>query len=191
MNKDKGQIRAGEWTLKALAAETGVPVRTIRFYISRGLVDPPLRGGRGAAYGGAHKARLGMIRAMQAKGMMLAEIAHALAAATAPPPPARTEEAGADEKTAESVPGPGEMLWFESDGSLDESQQALMRPSILGGALQALPFPEPEIWRSYAVAPDVQIWFRVGAGPWRVKALLAALRRFADDVGRIAPKEKR
>jgi DNA-binding transcriptional MerR regulator len=180
-----------EWTLRELAAATGVPVRTIRFYISRGLVDPPLRGGRGAAYGEAHRARLRTIREMQAKGMMLAEIAHSLAAAPSGPPIGAPELAAPGRTLAEREPGLREMIWFEKDGGLDESQRDLMRPSLLEEELAALPFPEPETWRSYAVAPDVQIWFRVGAGPWRVKALLAALRRFADDVGRIAPKEKR
>jgi DNA-binding transcriptional MerR regulator len=65
-----------EWTLHELASESGVPERTIRFYISRGLLDPPLRGGRGATYGPAHLSRLQEIRRLQAKGMMLAEIAH-------------------------------------------------------------------------------------------------------------------
>ncbi len=74
-----------EWTLRELAAETGVPERTIRFYISRGLVDPPLRGGRGAAYGAGHKARLGAIKELQAKGLMLGEIAHAIALASSEP----------------------------------------------------------------------------------------------------------
>jgi DNA-binding transcriptional MerR regulator len=74
-----------EWTLRELGAESGVPERTIRFYISRGLVDPPLRGGRGAAYGAGHKARLEAIKKLQAKGMMLAEIAHAIALASSEP----------------------------------------------------------------------------------------------------------
>ncbi len=30
-----------EWTLKELAEEAGVPKRTIRYYISRGLLAPP------------------------------------------------------------------------------------------------------------------------------------------------------
>jgi Zn-dependent peptidase ImmA (M78 family) len=57
-----------ELTLKELAAETGVPERTIRYYISRGLLAPPLRGGRGAAYGESHKNALAQIRQLQAKG---------------------------------------------------------------------------------------------------------------------------
>ena len=64
-----------EWTLRELAAESGVPERTIRFYISKGILDPPLRGGRGAVYGPDHLARLREIRGLQAKGMMLADIA--------------------------------------------------------------------------------------------------------------------
>jgi len=64
-----------EWTLRELAAESGIPERTIRFYISKGILDPPLRGGRGAAYGPDHLARLKEIRGLQAKGLMLAEIA--------------------------------------------------------------------------------------------------------------------
>jgi DNA-binding transcriptional MerR regulator len=64
-----------EWTLRELAAESGVPERTIRFYISKGILDPPLRGGRGAAYGPDHLSRLREIRGLQAKGLMLADIA--------------------------------------------------------------------------------------------------------------------
>jgi len=66
------------WSLRDLAAETGVSERTIRFYISRGILDPPLRAGRAAAYGEEHRIRLKQIRNLQAGGMMLAEIAHCL-----------------------------------------------------------------------------------------------------------------
>ena len=67
-----------EWTLRELAAESGVPERTIRFYISKGILGPPLRGGRGAAYGPGHLTRLREIRGLQARGLMLAELAKAL-----------------------------------------------------------------------------------------------------------------
>jgi hypothetical protein len=118
-----------EWTLRQLAAGTGVPERTIRFYISRGLVDPPLRGGRGAAYGAGHKARLEDIKKLQAKGMMLAEISHAAA------------------------------------------------PAHVSASTPSL--PEPAVWRSYPVAPDVMVMVRAEAGPWRTKRILSALRQFA------------
>lgn len=65
-------------TLSELAAETGLPERTIRYYIARGLLEGPVRGGRGAAYTGAHVERLKEIQRLQSKGLMLAEISRIL-----------------------------------------------------------------------------------------------------------------
>ena len=65
-------------TLAELSEESGIPARTIRFYIARGLLDGPVKAGRGAAYTGEHLARLEKIKALQAEGRMLAEIAHDL-----------------------------------------------------------------------------------------------------------------
>jgi DNA-binding transcriptional MerR regulator len=62
-------------TLAELAEASGVAVRTIRYYIARGLLQPPLVGGRGACYGGEHLARLAKIQALQAQGLTLAQIA--------------------------------------------------------------------------------------------------------------------
>lgn len=61
-----------------LADLTGVPPRTIRLYIARGLLMGPLRLGRGAVYGEEHVERLNRIRQLQDKGLTLAEILHAL-----------------------------------------------------------------------------------------------------------------
>ena len=170
-----------ELTLKELATEAGVPERTIRFYISRGLVDPPLRGGRGAAYGEKHKERLEHIRSMQAKGMMLAEISHALS----------MPDGQIVKKTVHMLAEPDthKMLWFEKDGTLEESQRHLLSQEHQLTALAVPALPEPEIWRSYAVAPDVRVMFKTGASPWRTKAVLAALRRFAVEVTHSNAKE--
>ncbi|MGA3039554.1 MAG: helix-turn-helix domain-containing protein [Bryobacteraceae bacterium] len=65
-------------TLAELAEESGIPARTIRFYIARGLLDGPVKAGRGAVYTAGHLARLEKIKALQAEGRMLAEIAHEL-----------------------------------------------------------------------------------------------------------------
>lgn len=66
-------------TLAELAEKSGVPGRTIRFYISRGLVPGPGKAGRGATYGQAHLQRLREIATLQAAGLTLAEIAGRLA----------------------------------------------------------------------------------------------------------------
>jgi len=77
-------------TLAELSEESGLPARTIRFYIARGLLDGPVKSGRGAVYTANHLTRLERIKQLQAEGQMLAEIAHDLgggqpACATAPP----------------------------------------------------------------------------------------------------------
>jgi DNA-binding transcriptional MerR regulator len=103
-----------EWTLRELAEESGVPERTIRFYISKGILDPPLRGGRGAAYGPDHLARLREIRGLQAKGMMLAEIARL-------PEPQAAATVGPDlptPSTWESYAVAGDVVvWVRADSS--------------------------------------------------------------------------
>jgi DNA-binding transcriptional MerR regulator len=79
-------------TLAQLSEESGLPARTIRFYIARGLLDGPVKSGRGAVYTAEHLARLEKIRQLQAEGRMLVEIAHDLSggspahAAVAPSP---------------------------------------------------------------------------------------------------------
>lgn len=65
-------------SLVELSERAGVPPRTIRFYIARGLLPGPTRSGREAAYGSAHLLLLDRIKGLQAKGMTLTEVAFAL-----------------------------------------------------------------------------------------------------------------
>jgi DNA-binding transcriptional MerR regulator len=79
-------------TLAELSEESGIPARTIRFYIARGLLDGPVKAGRGAVYTDEHLARLDKIKQLQSQGRMLAEIAQDLtggrrAPAALPPSP--------------------------------------------------------------------------------------------------------
>lgn len=64
----------GELSLGELAAESGLTERTIRYYISRGLLEGPARGGRGAFYTNAHLKRLREIQGNQQQGLTLTEI---------------------------------------------------------------------------------------------------------------------
>jgi DNA-binding transcriptional MerR regulator len=73
-----------EWmTLAELADAAQLPARTIRFYIARGLLDGPVKAGRGAAYTPEHLTRLEQIRKLQADGRMLSDIARTLSGDTA------------------------------------------------------------------------------------------------------------
>ena len=74
-------------TLAELSDASGLSARTIRFYIARGLLDGPLKAGRGAEYTREHLARLEKIKGLQSDGRMLSEIGNALtgvAAASGP-----------------------------------------------------------------------------------------------------------
>ena len=75
-----------EKTLAELADATGIPARTIRFYISRGLLEGPAKAGRGAVYTSAHVERLEKIKALQAEGRLLSEIAPLMEGAPAERP---------------------------------------------------------------------------------------------------------
>ncbi|MGC2938874.1 MULTISPECIES: MerR family transcriptional regulator [unclassified Brevibacterium] len=63
-----------QFSLDELAGRTGISSRTIRFYTSRGLIAPPQRRGRSAAYNEEHLVRLELIRELQEHGFGLAAI---------------------------------------------------------------------------------------------------------------------
>ena len=65
-------------TIDELAQTTGLTVRNVRNYQSRGLIPPPEVQGRVGYYGAEHLAQLQLIREMQAQGFNLAAIAHLL-----------------------------------------------------------------------------------------------------------------
>ena len=78
-------------TIDALAAVTGVTVRTCRYYASLGLLPPPERRGRMAYYpASAHRGRLDLIRALQDHGFTLSAIEKYLARHPRSTPPPET-----------------------------------------------------------------------------------------------------
>jgi len=78
-------------TLAEIASASGIPARTIRFYIARGLLSGPVKGGRGAAYTAEHLASIERIKRLQSEGRTLSEIARMLGgeeeSTTSPPSP--------------------------------------------------------------------------------------------------------
>ncbi len=64
-----------EMRVEHLSARSGVSVDTVRYYQSKGLLDPPRREGRIAWYDDDHLARLARIRTLQERGFTLATIA--------------------------------------------------------------------------------------------------------------------
>jgi DNA-binding transcriptional MerR regulator len=66
------------YTIDQLAAHTGVPSRTIRFYQSKGALPAPARRGRKAYYGSAHVERLELIARLQDRGLQIRAIRNLL-----------------------------------------------------------------------------------------------------------------
>lgn len=59
------------YTIDELAAKTGVPSRTIRFYQSKGVLPSPVIKGRVAQYGEPHVERLALIAQLQDRGLRI------------------------------------------------------------------------------------------------------------------------
>ena len=65
-----------DWlSLAELSENSGVPPRTIRYYISRGILSGPNQAGRNARYDHGHLERLREISVLKEKGLTLSEIA--------------------------------------------------------------------------------------------------------------------
>ena len=64
-----------EMRVEQLSHQADVSVDTIRYYQSKGLLEPPRREGRIAWYDGSHLRRLARIRSLQERGFTLATIA--------------------------------------------------------------------------------------------------------------------
>ncbi len=69
-------------TLAEIAEASGIPARTIRFYIARGLLNGPAKAGRSAAYTAEHLDCLERIKHLQADGHTLSDIARLLSGAS-------------------------------------------------------------------------------------------------------------
>jgi DNA-binding transcriptional MerR regulator len=64
----------GEMTIKELAERTGMTVRNIRAYQTRGLIAPPIVRGRTGYYNDEHVTRIALAREMKADGLNLEAI---------------------------------------------------------------------------------------------------------------------
>ena len=82
-----------EYRVEGLAAATGIPVDTIRFYQARHLLSPPRRAGRIALYDDHHVEALRRIKELQERGFSLGVIGRIL----------RGELDAADEALVEAV----------------------------------------------------------------------------------------
>ena len=62
------------YTIDDLCKITGYSRRTIRYYVSEGLLEPPAGRGRGGFYYDSHLKRLQQIKALKDRGLRISEI---------------------------------------------------------------------------------------------------------------------
>lgn len=111
-----------EYTIGELATLAGVTPRTIRYYVSIGLLPSPGQSGPGTRYGEGHLARLRLIRRLQREHLPLGEIARRLE--------------GLDDMAVEAAlaiedlgPAQGEESAWVADGTAGPSRRSVLGPA--------------------------------------------------------------
>jgi len=82
MSERGSDDRQDHFTLEELCEQAGVTVRTVRYYISEGLLPPPVGHGTNARYTSEHRDRLNLIAALKEQYLPLREIRRTLGAMT-------------------------------------------------------------------------------------------------------------
>jgi len=168
--------------IATLSEETGVNVRTIRYYVAEGLLPPPDGRGPAATYGRGHRDRLLLIRRLQDAHQPLAVIRQQLeqlddagvAAALAEP---RDNERQAPATGYEYV----RQVLGKSTRSPQpaESSPPPPRPAPEGQAPGA-PAPPRSTWERIGLHLDIELHVRrplARSDQRRLEALLEAARR--------------
>jgi DNA-binding transcriptional MerR regulator len=173
---------AAELSIETLAERVGVPLRTIRFYIARGLLPGPGGRGKAAAYGDEHLLRLQLIRRLAERRVPLEEIRYRLAGLS-------LEDVRA--LLAEEVRRDTELQRVESASSPKEYVSALLRRAQAARqdgaetprrASPAGPPPAPqegETWQRWELAPGIELQVRSDVAR-RNEQLIRRLRAVAD-----------
>ncbi len=183
------------YTIGELARQADVTPRTIRFYVTEGLLSPPEGAGRAAVYTAGHLIRLELIKLLKEEFLPLAEIRDLLAGLAQaeieelltqkrqPTPPAKPESAREYIQTLLQT-GP---TTADSPATLRQvvasHQKTRLAPvAPEGGEVPSAPAVEPAVtWGRISLHPDVEINVRRpptdGRTPARVQQLLEVARR--------------
>ncbi|MGC8743370.1 MAG: helix-turn-helix domain-containing protein [Verrucomicrobiia bacterium] len=139
------------YSLAKLAAVTNVPERTIRYYISRGLLPPPIVRGRKASYSEQHVEFISRIKKLQSQGFTLSEIANRLA---------NTEEIRMIEKPSN----------YLAKSGVVKSNNFLKSP-----------IEEFSTWYVYKIGDDINVHIKSGVSPWRIKKIINTLKTITEE----------
>ena len=189
-------------TIEELASRVGVPVRTVRYYISEGLLPRPGGRGQSATYGEEHLLRLRLIRLLVGQRVPLEEIRQRLAPLSLEEVRAllgeETQRAAEKERTEELSPR-DYIATLLRQARVREEPPAREPEAPTPGAFSAMPQtpyrrpesprteprPEPrnllfgsEEWHRWELAPGVELLVR-GDSFYRFRRLIERLLEVA------------
>ncbi len=160
------------YTIQELEDVTGVPRRTIHYYVRERLIPPPARRGRGATYTDEHRQRLVLVRALRRGGNLGLDAIRRMLDAFTPgelrararraqrsgnPGPVRVEHMLLSEEPPASVP-PDVSLEFDSEGALSLSMRGPRAQAESADPAGA------RTWTRIPVAAGVEIHLRADIG---------------------------
>jgi len=135
-------MRTATYTIDQICEMTGIPRRTVRYYVQIGLLESPVGRGRGGNYLESHLERLRRIKSLQEQGLALSSIEAQLKAESAPSP-ADLLEVPASEESRTLLPNLYDLL--------PQGQSASPSPAL----------PVPNLCRTvrstYRIAPGVEL----------------------------------
>jgi DNA-binding transcriptional MerR regulator len=71
---EREQDTKPQYSIGEIAEKTGISRRTVRYYVQRGLIDPPVGRGRGSGYTGQHVEQILCVLRLQREGLGLEAI---------------------------------------------------------------------------------------------------------------------
>jgi len=170
--------RSAPLTIDDLAQQAGVPVRTVRYYISQGLLPGPDGRGKAATYDADHLARLRLIRRLADGHVPLAEQRERLERLSPGEVRALLDEdqrQAAALQRASQAPSPRGYI----SGLLDRARATRGAPLERASPSVAAPAQLEERWRRWELAPGVELHARddaVDANAHLIRRLLQVSR---------------
>jgi Ca-activated chloride channel family protein len=182
-------------TIEELAESAGVSVRTVRFYITEGLIPGPGSRGKGATYGEEHLAKLALVRRLAQRRVPLTDIREQVSRLSLAEVRDLLEEEDLREaqlNQAEQSSSPKEYVSeLMRPDRARPTEAPLIRPMSERGQVCFLrddtplgegspPAPRRERWYRWELVPGVELHVSQDASK-RFRDLIRRLRRVADD----------
>ena|SRR5690349_5694044 len=164
------------YTLTELADLAGVSPRTVRYYISQGLIAVDVAPGPGPKYDDSHLARIRLIKRLQAEHLPLAEIRHRLeglsdqevltvAEEPVPPPPDSALEYIRSLSAPSHRPAPAPAAAVEAPRAIAlYSRNFVAEPAVPASSSHQAPDQPARLersqWERIDLAPDIELHVR-------------------------------